>query len=397
MKLLFLIGDGMGDWPHKDLDGKTPLEAARTPAMDALAVRGVCGTIRTVPQGMPPGSDVANMALLGFDPATKLTGRGPIEAAAMGLDLAPDDLVFRANLVSVTAFNDAGTMLDYAAGHISGEQAARCIERLQAVLADETAFELHQGVQYRHILVWKGGAASCGAKVHIRPPHDILDQPMAEDLAEFAVCPELQRVVTLAAQELAGDWNDSQANAIWPWGQGRPLILPDFSETFGLRGCCVSAVDLVKGLGRAADMHVPDIPGATGLLDTDYEAKVAAATAFLNKGGDFVYVHVEAPDEEGHGGVAARKVEAIERFDARVVAPLVEAFPDAAFVVTCDHFTPLEKRTHTPDPVPFALAWPGAEASGRAFTEAEATATMLRIEPGHGFLPWVLERLRGAS
>jgi 2,3-bisphosphoglycerate-independent phosphoglycerate mutase len=394
-KLLFLIADGMGDWPLEALGGRTVLQAAKAPHMDALARRGMMGTCRTVPRGMPPGSDIANMALLGFDPQHHHTGRGPIEAAATGLELGPTDLVWRLNLVTVSEFSPAGRMLDYSAGHIGNEQARPLIQDLQEHLGGEV-FSFHAGVQYRHLLVQQGGTEADEITLDVNPPHDILDKPLAPDLTEYARSERLYTLLHAAAERLAAAGNAGKANAIWPWGQGAPLRLPSFREEFGMRGAVISAVDLVKGLGRAAGMDVLEVPGATGLLDTDYEGKVAAALDYLNRGGEFVYLHVEAPDECGHGGDAAEKQEAIERFDARVVAPLVEALPDAAFMVACDHLTPVVERTHVPDPVPFLLSWPGCgqDAMGvDRFDEATAADTGLHVDVGHELLPWCLNEL----
>ncbi len=393
-KLVFLIADGMGDLPVDSLGGRTPMEAAATPVMDRLAREGMVGVCRTVPQGMAPGSDVANMSLLGFDPAHNHTGRGPIEAAAMGLPVAPEDVVFRLNTVTVSEFAEAGLMRDYSAGHIATPASTALVEKLAAACLPD-GYELHAGVQYRHILVAKGAAGREEASVYVRPPHDITDQPIAPDLAELRRAPALYDFAAKAAAVLAGPDNPTKANAVWPWGQGRALKLPDFAATFGLRGAVVSAVDLVKGLGRAAGMAVLDVPGATGLLDTNYEGKVAAALAFL-RDGDFVFVHVEAPDECGHGGDAAGKTEAVARFDARVVAPMVEALgDDAAFVIACDHLTPIAIRTHAADPVPFLFWKPGVIPSGAAgFSEAQAAKSGLTVDAGHALLPWAMDQTR---
>lgn len=385
-KLVFLIADGMGDRPVDVLGGKTPMEAAATPVMDKLAREGRVGLCRTVPEGMAPGSDVANMALLGFDPAVHHTGRGPIEAAALGLELGADDVVFRLNTVTVSEFSDAGLMRDYSAGHIATETSTKLIEKLANAGLPE-GYALFPGVQYRHLLVARGAADREEAKIAVRPPHDITDQGIAADMEQFRRVPALWAFLERAAALLAGADNPSKANAVWPWGQGRALHLPDFAATFGLRGAVVSAVDLVKGLGRAAGMAVLDVPGATGLLDTNYEGKVAAALEFL-KDGDFVFVHVEAPDECGHGGDAAAKTEAVSRFDARIVAPMVAALGGtAAFLVACDHPTPIALRTHSSDPVPFLFWKQGVTPSGvAAFSEREAATTGLSVAPGHELL-----------
>ncbi|THB66368.1 MAG: 2,3-bisphosphoglycerate-independent phosphoglycerate mutase [Desulfovibrio sp.] len=384
----------MGDWPLAELGDKTPLEAAATPNMDELAAMSLMGTIRTVPPEMPPGSDVANMALFGFDPARYHTGRGPIEAAAQGLVLDPDDLVWRTNLVTIDDFAPSALMRDYSAGHISTDVAAQVITDLQEHLGNDT-FTLHPGVQYRHTLVQKGGAVQPEADILVRPPHDITDQPMDEDFAAFASSQRLYDLVR-AAFERMQSLDSGAANAIWPWGQGRPLILDDFKKSFGLAGAVVTAVDLVRGLGRAANMAVLEVEGVTGLLNTNYEGKVAATLDFLQHG-DFVYLHVEAPDECGHSGIASDKVEAMQRFDARIVAPLRQALAgqDVVFVVTCDHYTPIVERTHTHDPVPFIAAIDGVAPNhtNTTFSEALANQADIHLDAGHEFLPWLLDRI----
>ncbi|WP_045222900.1 cofactor-independent phosphoglycerate mutase [Desulfonatronum thioautotrophicum] len=393
-KTVFLIADGMGDWPVEALGGKTPLEAADTPHMDALAREGMVGLCRTIPEGMPPGSDIANMSLLGCDPAKHHTGRGPIEAAAQGLILTPDDLVWRCNLVRISALEPSGVMLDYSAGHIDTPTATALVKMLQHELGGAGAV-FHPGVQYRHLVVQPGRVKAAEAGLAIRPPHDILDQTLGPDLAAYQQCPELWRMVREAAALLGnGEHNASQANAVWLWGQGRPLHLPDFQERFNQSGAVISAVDLVKGLGQAMGMAVLDVPGATGYLDTNYTGKVAAALDFLQQG-DFVFLHVEAPDECGHQGSLENKLRAIADFDAQVVGPIREGLRgmDAAILVACDHFTPLIKRTHVPDPVPFLLWHPEATASGIPhFSEAQAASTGLMLERGQDLLPWALER-----
>ncbi|QGY41097.1 cofactor-independent phosphoglycerate mutase [Pseudodesulfovibrio cashew] len=395
MKLLYLIADGMGGWPLDELQGKTTIEAADTPNMDELARTGMVGRAQTVPEGMAPGSDVANMALLGFDPATYHTGRGPIEAAAQGLVLDPDDLVWRLNLVTVSKLTIDGYMRDYSSGHIATEVSRPIVEELQKRLGNET-YTFVPGIQYRHLLVQKNGANTDDAKLFINPPHDITDKPIKLDLRAYSKSPQLWDLLFEAKEVLEDrNLNSSRANSIWPWGQGRPLILPNFEETFGMRGAVISAVDLIKGLGNASGMSVIDVEGATGLLETNYQGKVDAALDFL-KDNDFVFVHLEGPDECGHGGNAAEKAEAISRFDARIVAPLREALKDedVAWIVTCDHFTPIVERTHTTDAVPFIINGPGLEPSGvKAFTEATAEGTGLKLDKGHELLSFALQCL----
>lgn len=392
MKLLYLIADGMGGWPLDELGGKTTMEAAHTPNMDELARTGTVGRAQTVPEGMPPGSDVANMSLLGFDPAKYHTGRGPIEAAAQGLELDPDDLVWRLNLVTVSKLNIDGMMRDYSSGHITTEVSKPVVETLQDKLGNDM-YTFYPGIQYRHLLVQHGGATTDDAKMLISPPHDITDKPIKLDLRTYSRSPFMWDLIFEAKEILDDrDVNMSMANSIWPWGQGRPLNLPNFKETNGMHGAVISAVDLIKGLGHASGMGVIDVEGATGLLDTNYEGKVEAALKFLEDN-DFIFVHLEGPDECGHMGSAADKVEAISRFDARIVAPLREALKDqeTAWIITCDHFTPVVERTHTMDAVPFILHGPGCEASGvETFSEATADSTGLKLEKGHELLDYAL-------
>ena len=397
MKLLYLIADGMGDWPLDELGGKTTMEAAVTPNMDELARTGVVGLAQTVPEGMPPGSDVANMSLLGFDPAKYHTGRGPIEAAAQGLELDPDDLVWRLNLVTVSKLSIDGFMRDYSSGHITTDESRPIVEALQKKLGTDT-YTFYPGVQYRHLLIQKKGALSDDANLYVNPPHDITDKPIKLDLRNISKSPHLWDLLFDANELLADrDINMTCANSIWPWGQGRPLNLPNFKETFGMDGAVISAVDLIKGLGNASGMDVIDVKGATGLLETNYEGKVKAALNYLENN-DFVFVHLEGPDECGHGGNAQDKIEAISRFDARIVAPLREAMKDedVSWIITCDHFTPIKERTHTMDAVPFIINGPGCDASGvEIFSEQTAESTGLKLNEGHELLSFALEKTRG--
>lgn len=395
MKVVYLIADGMGDYPVDSLGGKTTMEAAVTPNMDDMARTGIVGRAQTVPEGMQPGSDVANMSLLGFDPAKYHTGRGPIEAAAQGLQLDPDDLVWRLNLVTVSNLTIDGIMRDYSSGHISSEVSRPMVKALQEKLGNDT-YTFYPGIQYRHLLVQKDGANTDDATMQINPPHDITDKSIKYDLRAYSRCPDLWDLI-FEARDMMEDrsLNKSMANSIWPWGQGRPLILPDFKDTFGMNGAVISAVDLIKGLGNASNMAVIDVDGATGLLDTNYEGKVEAALEYL-KDNDFVFVHLEGPDECGHGGNADEKVEAINRFDARVVGPLREALKDeeVTWIITCDHFTPIVERTHTIDAVPFIVNGPGCEASGvEAFSEKSAATTGLVLDKGYELLSFALKTI----
>lgn len=394
-KLLFLIADGMGDYPLDELDGLTPMEKANTPNMDQAARQGRIGRCQTIPEGMPPGSDIANMALLGYDPHTDHTGRGPIEAAAQGLTVGAQDLVYRMNLCTVTRYSPEGVMLDHSGGHIQSDQAQEVIFRLQASLDNETV-SVVPGFQYRHLLVQKHGAHSMEAGLDIPPPHDILNKPLTQAVSLYESSPLLGPMLRKAADLLQDDFNLSQANTIWPWGQGKPLNLDSFQNRFNLTGGIISAVDLVKGLGRAAGMTVPDISSATGLLDTDYQAKVQAARSLLADH-DFVFVHLEGPDECGHSGIIPDKIEAIERFDRFIVGPLLQTLAEiqGGCVIACDHLTPIALRTHTNDPVPFLfLDFKAPADSGlQKLTERNAAQRPLFLDKGDDLLPFVLQSM----
>ena len=366
-KRVLLVPDGMADEPQEELGGRTPLEAAATPAMDALARSGTTGLVQTVPHGMPPGSDVANLAVLGYDPAAVFSGRSPLEAASIGVELGPDDVSYRCNFVTV----DAGVMKDHTAGSIAGDEARALIAALSGQLGGGP-FEFYAGVSYRNLLVWRGGE-----QVPCTPPHDILDRPVQGYLPGVTA----GAGDTPAARRLAELQRDADAvlaplrpgTAVWFWGEGTAPSMPRFAELYGLSGAVVGAVDLVRGIGRYAGLDVLDVPGATGDLLTDYAAKGRAALAAL-RDHDLVWVHVEAPDEAAHMGSVTEKVRAIERVDAEVLAPLLDAPAPPAILVLPDHFTPVRTRTHDGSPVPFVFAGPGG-AGGVGKTAGAATAT----------------------
>ncbi len=317
---VLLVPDGMADEPQAELGGRTPLEAAHTPAMDDLARHGVVGLVQTIPSGLPAGSDVANLAALGYDPSKVFTGRSPLEAANIGVELGPDDVAYRCNFVTIAD----GVMKDHAAGHISTGEGRRLVAALQAALGGG-AFEFHAGVSYRNLVVWRGGAL-----VPCTPPHDILDQPVegylpgpldGEPVAADAP-PAVLRALMARAREVLAPLR--AGTEIWLWGEGTAPRLPRFRDLYGLSGAVVGAVDLVRGIGRCAGFDVLDVPGATGDLDTDYGAKARAALAALEDH-EFVWVHVEAPDEASHMGSLPEKIRAIERVDREVLAPLLAA------------------------------------------------------------------------
>ncbi len=394
-KVLLLVADGMGDWPLEELDGKTPLEAAYTPNMDGMATKSRVGLCQTIPAEMPAGSDIANMTLLGYDPARYHTGRGPIEAVAMDLQIGEEDLVWRCNLVELSGLTPSGRMLDYAGGHIDTREAAGLIQALQAKLQNQE-FSLYPGVQYRHLMVQRQGARTKAAELDITPPHDLLDQEIGRDIEAYRAYPPLWEIVREAARVLEGESRGTNTKYIWPWGQGKALRLPSFLEKFSLQGSVISAVDLVKGLGRAAGLRVVDVPGATGLLDTNYQGKFQAAGRSLQEG-DFVLLHLEGPDECGHMGAIQDKMEAIARFDREIVGPLLQHLrgEDFVMVVCCDHLTPIKLRTHARDPIPFMIYDSQGESPGpRAFSEKEAAGTSLFLEHGFEILPLALKRAR---
>jgi len=398
-KLLFLIADGMGDYPLPELDNATPLQAAKTPNMDAAAAQGTVGLCQTIPPGLPPGSDIANMGLLGYAPGRYHTGRGPIEAAAQGLTPQNTDLIYRLNLCTISELSPSGFMLDHSAGHIQTDQALNLVDKLRQELETDT-LQIVPGFQYRHLLVQKQGLHAPEAGLDLIPPHDILNQSLSSALQAYGQSQTLHNMLIKAHQVLTQTENPTQANTIWPWGQGQPLELPAFEQTFGLKGAVISAVDLIKGLGRAAGMQVLEVPGATGLVDTDYQGKITAAMDFLQDG-DFVFVHLEGPDECGHAGDFQCKLQAIERFDTYIVKPVMDnlADLDAAMCVACDHFTPLAVRTHTTEPVPFCFVDSRKARSGprQGFSETAAQQGSLHLNSGPELIPYLLKRMQEAA
>jgi 2,3-bisphosphoglycerate-independent phosphoglycerate mutase len=398
MKYVILIGDGMGDYPLAELGGKTPLEAAATPHLDKLARQGEVGLARTIPPGLEPGSDIANLAIMGYDPARYHTGRAPLEAAALGVTLAPDEVAFRCNLVTLRAEPSGLYMEDYAAGHITSEEAKELIAALEDALG-QNGRHFYPGVSYRHLLVWNKGEA--GWKTY--PPHDHSGQEVSRLFQNEGPAAPLWALIraswpVLQEHELnrrRRAQGKRPATSIWLWGQGKSPALPTLKERFGLTGAVIAAVDLIRGIGLYAGLIPILVPGATGYLDTNYEGKVAAAlTALLEK--DLVFIHVEAPDEAGHKGELPLKLKAIEDFDARVVGPLLTGLKDLGdhrVLVMCDHLTPIALKTHTSEPVPFVLfdsRHPGDRP--RPYSEAAAKDSGLVLEHGADLLTRLVER-----
>ena len=381
MKYLVLLCDGMADTPVPELDGKTPMEVADKPNMDALARNALVGTAKTVPDGMKPGSDVANLSALGYHPADCYTGRSPLEAASIGIDLAPDEYAIRCNLLTLSDEADysSKTMVDYCAGDISTAEAAELIHYLAERLPD--GVRLYPGVSYRHCLVWKNAAEDIG---ELTPPHDISGRRITEYLPD----PDKAGLLLELMEKSYGLLKDHPvnrkrvaegkrpANSMWLWGQGRKAVLKPFAGLYGLKASVISAVDLIKGIGVLAEMEVLDVPGATGYIDTNFEGKAQAAIDAFDRGQDLVYVHVEAPDECGHRGEAANKVRAIELIDAKILGPIrkaLEAQGDYRILLLPDHPTPLAIKTHSPEPVPYLIYDSRKKQPGvTSFTESTA-------------------------
>ena len=367
MKYVILLGDGMSDWPVAELGDKTPLQAAYTPNMDRLARLGKTGQAQTIPEGMSTGSDVAALTILGYDARHLYTGRSPLEAASIGIPLQPTDVAFRCNLVVLGGVDGQRTMVDFSGGHITTEEARQLIDTLNDELGN-TTFQFYPGVSYRHCLVWREGRL--GAK--LTPPHDITGQSIAEYLPSGDGAAELQRMMD-ASQSIFHDHpinrhrrehGEPPISSIWLWGAGKRPQIPSFHEKYGLTGAVISAVDLHKGLAIYAGLEPISVPGATGWLDTNYAGKVDHALKALQSM-DFVFLHVEAPDEAGHQGDVKAKVQAIEDFDAKVVGPMLEGlakhFDAYRVLLLPDHPTPIVLKTHVREPVPIALYGTGVE------------------------------------
>lgn len=410
MKYILLIGDGMGDVPIASLGDRTPLEAAATPAMDRLARQSEMLLVRTVPEGYPPGSDVANLSLLGYEPERYYTGRAPVEAASMGVEIGPSETAFRCNLVHVERREDgAMIMVDYSSGHITTEESRQLIAALQAECGSDD-LSLYPGVSYRHLLVYRHDLPAGFATV---PPHDHSDQDVSGFFAAYAQVDAFRELFARAPAILErhpvnlarARQGKRTANFLWLWGEGKRPSMETLTQRYGLRGGLISAVDLLKGLGVLAGLEAIEVPGATGYLDTNYEGKVKAALDVLAQD-DFVLVHVEAPDETGHQGLVREKVQAIEDFDRRIVAPITEEMERRGesfrLVVTMDHYTPIHRRTHEAWPVPMFLydSRGAGQPSSRPYTEAEVVAAVrengLDLPSGAAFFRRFVERDQAA-
>jgi 2,3-bisphosphoglycerate-independent phosphoglycerate mutase len=390
MKYIILLGDGMADYPVAKLGGKTPLEVARIPNMDRIAAEGTVGLVDTIPAGFKPGSDVANLSVLGYDPGICYSGRGPLEAANMGVPLGPGDVAFRCNLVTLGAHDDP-VMVDYSAGHISSGEAARIVTEMDRAIGSPE-FQFYPGISYRHLLVWRNGKDA----VETTPPHDITGKPTNAYQIKGDGADRLTRLM----RQSQGFLKDHPVNrarmaegkkpatSIWLWGQGRAPRMVRLTDQYKLRGGVISAVDLLNGIGIYAGLEVIRVEGATGYIDTNYVGKAQAALHAL-KEMDFMFVHVEAPDEMGHAGNLEGKIQAIEDFDEKVVGTVLKGladFDDYRVLVLSDHPTPIAIKTHASDPSAFAvLSSVRGEnlGCGAAFTEMQARAGGILISPGY--------------
>lgn len=403
MKYLVMLCDGMADEPNEALGNSTPMEKANKPCMDSLAAKAEVGIVKTVAEGLKPGSDVANLSVLGYEPAVYYSGRSPLEAASIGIDLKDTDVTLRCNLVTLSDDEDYEnkTILDYCADDISSEEAKILIEYIQEKLGNDV-FRFYPGVSYRHCLVWSNGNPHPGV---LTPPHDITGKVITDYIPKGEAVDELYDLMK-KSYDLLKDHPVNQAriargkrpaNSIWLWGEGTKPLLDNFSEKFGIKGSMISAVDLLKGIAICAGMNSVDVDGATGYLDTNFDGKCKAAIEEFKKGADLVYIHVEAPDECGHRGEIENKVKAIEMIDEHILGPVVEflkGYDDFAVLACPDHPTPLSIRTHTSTPVPYLIYDSKNEINSgvKVFCEKEARETGNYIEKGFTMMNYFLTK-----
>jgi len=402
MKYLVMLCDGMADYPIEALGGKTPLEAAETPNMDRMAETAEVGLVKTVADGMKPGSDVANLSVLGYDPKVYYTGRSPLEAGSIGIDMKKTDVSLRCNLVTLTDepnYEDK-TILDYCADDISTEEARILVDFLAQNLNDDE-FSFYSGVSYRHCLIWNNGTLDIGT---MTPPHDITGKPIKEYVPKHKNAAKLYELMKKSYDLLKDHPVNAEriakgkrpANSIWLWGEGVRANLDDFKIKYGLSGSMISAVDLLKGIGKFSNMSVVDVQGATGYIDTNFEGKAQAAINEFKRGQDFVYIHVEAPDECGHRNEMNNKVKAISLIDKLILGPVTEELKkidDFKVLVTPDHPTPLSLKTHTNDAVPYLIFNSTKQHSGvkEGFSEKSAKETGVYIEQGFTMMKRFIE------
>lgn len=390
-KYAILVGDGMADYPISELGNITPLSYAKTPNMDSVASNGHTGLVSTVPDGMQPGSDVANLSLLGYDPACYYSGRAPIEAASMNIFLSPKDTAFRCNLVTI----ENNRMVDYSAGHIDTESANQIIYQLQKELGTDR-IRFYPGVSYRHLVV----ISDFPKNLKSYPPHDITDCEITPHLPSgngadivISIMEKAHSIISSVINNGPNSKTKAKATDIWLWGQGSSLKLPTLKELFALNGSVISAVDLVKGLGVLAGLETPFIKGATGYLGTNYAGKTEAAfKAFETQ--DLVYLHVEAPDETSHEGALQKKIQAIEEFDSFVVGEMLKyqkEHPELRILITPDHATPISLKTHSSEPVPYACSGPGIDKDSST-DYSEITAEKKRVLTGPELFRYFIQK-----
>lgn len=404
MKYIVILGDGMADYPVDAFDGKTILEAADKPTIDYMAKHGEMGMVKTVQDGMKPGSDVANLSVMGYDTKKCYSGRSPLEAASIGVPLKDDDVTFRTNLVTLSDeenYEDK-TMLDYSSGEITTEEAAELMKAVAAEL-DTDSIKFYPGISYRHLCVWNGGSTN----VDMTPPHDISDRKITDHLPKgdgadvfLDMMKRSEKILrehpVNKARAAAGK---NMATSIWPWGEGTKPQLDNFEEKFGLRGSVISAVDLIKGIAKCAGMNSIDVEGATGNCETNWEGKAQAALDTLLDGYDFVYVHMEAPDEMGHQGAPEKKKFAVETIDKKVVKFLKDELEkrgiDYRMMILPDHPTPIKLKTHVSDPVPYIIYDSTNETDTNAaltYTEENGKKTGIYVEQGYMLMNRFLQK-----
>ncbi len=392
-KFIVLVADGMTDYPLAELTDRTPLAVARTPNIDYLAKHGKIGLTFNVPKGMTPGSDIANLSIFGYDPHKYFTGRAPLEAVNLGVDLQKNEVAFRCNLISV----EKDILVDYSAGHISTKEAQVLINFLNQKIGDKQ-IRFYAGVNYRHLMVIKSPEHQAELlKLRCFPPHDIMGKPFIEYLprgrSNEKVIELMKKSQSILSRhdvnQVRIDLKENPANMIWLWGQGEKIELPTFKEKYGLKGSVISAVDLINGIGRSIGLTPIDVPGATGYYDTNYEGKADYALQSLKKN-DFVFVHVEAPDEAGHNGDTRQKILAIENFDRYIVGKILRAYKNdqnARIIVLPDHPTPIALKTHTADPVCFLMYGKGIEKDEiDTYSEDSAKNSNFKFEDGYNLM-----------
>ncbi|MGN0676556.1 MAG: cofactor-independent phosphoglycerate mutase [Ruminococcus sp.] len=393
MKYLVMLCDGMADYPIESLGGKTPLEVADTPCMDRLAKDSEVGLVKTVMDGMKPGSDVANLSVLGYDPKIYYTGRSPLEAGSIGIDMKDTDVSLRCNLVTLSDEPDYEdkTIIDYCAGDISTADAKILVDYLAEHLNNDE-FKLYSGVSYRHCLIWNNGTMDIAP---LTPPHDITGKPIKEYIPKNPNASKLYELMKKSYELLKDHPLNKEriakglrpANSMWLWGEGKRANLDDFKGKYGVKGSMISAVDLLKGIGKFSNMNVVSVEGATGYIDTNFKGKAESAIKEFENGQDFVYIHVEAPDECGHRNETENKVKAISLIDKLILAPVVEALEkmgDFKVLVTPDHPTPLSLKTHTNDPVPYMIYDSRQKKQGTdSYSEKTAKSTGIYISEGY--------------